>query len=211
MSFVASRVSPRRARHFSLGRQRKVPQRKASQSPCRCAVPCAARVGRGRARTRLSPQTIARPDPPAAALLGTVSMAGEPKLPLAPIFVSASVSLCPPPVWLRRAAQWSAEEAGRMFEPAGRVCGSPARSEQRRLPRSEAKGSQTPGSPFLSAVSFGDAKETASPAGARPGLQRNQTQHSTKGDSPAGPRPGLQRKKNHPTKKGSSAAGPRPG
>jgi hypothetical protein len=45
MDFVgeACRVSARRPRYFSLLRQRKVPKRKASRSPGRCAVPCAAR------------------------------------------------------------------------------------------------------------------------------------------------------------------------
>ncbi|RIX77937.1 hypothetical protein D3H34_17860 [Acidovorax cavernicola] len=37
------------------------------------------------------------------------------------------------------------------------------------MPRSNAKGSQTVGSPFLCLLSFGEAKESKSPAGARPG------------------------------------------
>src|SRR5881397_1161689 len=46
---VGSRVSPRRARHFSLLRQRKVPKRKATRSLGPCAAlraTCAARSGR---------------------------------------------------------------------------------------------------------------------------------------------------------------------
>ena len=50
----------------------------------------------------------------------------------------------------------------------------PASTEHRRLPRSEAKGSQTVGSPFLCSLSFGEAKESESPAGARPGSRPQQ-------------------------------------
>jgi hypothetical protein len=46
----------------------------------------------------------------------------------------------------------------------------PAKREHRRLPRSAAKGSQTVGSPFLCLLSFGEAKESRSAAGPRPGL-----------------------------------------
>ena len=74
---VASRVSPRRATHFLLLRQKKVSKEKASLSQGRCAVPCAARVRWGRSQTRLSPQTCARLIPPAPALLSPVSMASE--------------------------------------------------------------------------------------------------------------------------------------
>ena len=43
---------------------------------------------------------------------------------------------------------------------------------RRRLPRSEAKGSRTSGSPFLGLPSFGEAKEGRSAAGPRPGLEK---------------------------------------
>ena len=65
---VRSRVSPRRARHFSLSRQRKVPQRKATPlpvTPALCAgATCGARAGRGLAQTRLrlkQSQALVRP------------------------------------------------------------------------------------------------------------------------------------------------------
>ncbi len=63
------RVSPRRARYFSLLRQRKVPKRKAtllSATPSlRCGATCGARCWRGLARTHAyGAQTIASPDPP---------------------------------------------------------------------------------------------------------------------------------------------------
>ncbi|MDP3750340.1 MAG: hypothetical protein Q8Q98_00590, partial [Polaromonas sp.] len=50
----------------------------------------------------------------------------------------------------------------------------PVFGEHRRLPRSAAQGSQTIGSPFFWVLFFGDAKKSASPAGARPGLLANQ-------------------------------------
>jgi len=66
-------ISPRRATYFSLSRQRKVGKRKAtplSASPSlRYGATCGARGWRGLASTRFA-QTIASPDPPAAALLG---------------------------------------------------------------------------------------------------------------------------------------------
>ena len=52
-----------------------------------------------------------------------------------------------------------------------RVCAAPARREHRRLPRCAAAGSRTAGSPFLCLLSFGEAKESESPAGAKPGLR----------------------------------------
>ena len=64
----ASRVSPRLATHFLLLRQKKVSKEKASRSPGRCAVPCAARAERGRAELACGSDN-ARPDPLAAALL----------------------------------------------------------------------------------------------------------------------------------------------
>jgi hypothetical protein len=42
---VASRVSPRRATHFLLLRQKKASKEKASRRPGRFAVPCAAQPG----------------------------------------------------------------------------------------------------------------------------------------------------------------------
>ena len=64
----ACRVSARRPTHFLLLRQKKVSKEKASRSPGRSAVPCAARVERGRAELAFGSNN-ARPDPLAAALL----------------------------------------------------------------------------------------------------------------------------------------------
>ena len=73
------------------------------------------------------------------------------------------------PLCLRRGAQRFADQGSPLFERSefGR---DPAKREHRRLPRSAAQGSQTVGSPFLCLRSFGEAKESKSPAGARPGL-----------------------------------------
>ena len=80
-----------------------------------------------------------------------------------------------------RAKRWHAPlpsgcaEERRRRRDQGRSCLSEASSADpllRRAPqvaRSEAKGSQTVGSPFLCLLSFGEAKESRSPAGARPG------------------------------------------
>ena len=74
------------------------------------------------------------------------------------------------PLWLRRGAQRFADQGSPLSERSefGR---DPAKREHRRLPRSAAKGSQTAGSPFLCLLSFGEAKESESAAGPRPGLR----------------------------------------
>jgi len=79
------RVSARRPTFFLLLRQKKEGKEKASRSPGRCAVPCAARVERGRAELAFGSDN-ARPDPLAPALLspatrqqvGSDSGAGSP-------------------------------------------------------------------------------------------------------------------------------------
>jgi hypothetical protein len=73
------------------------------------------------------------------------------------------------PLWLRRGAERFADQGSPLFERSefGR---DPAKREHRRLPRSEAQGSQTVGSPFFCLRFFGEAKKSRSPAGARPGL-----------------------------------------
>ncbi len=79
-SFVSSRVSARRPTYFSLLRQRKVSQRKATRVrvSLRCAkgnLRCSQQAGGS--QTRLSPQTCAPLYPPVAALLGTRTREGE--------------------------------------------------------------------------------------------------------------------------------------
>ena len=78
--------------------------------------------------------------------------------------------LSPLPLWMCRGAQGLADQGSRVSErrAAARVERDPARPEHRRLPRSEAQGTQTVGSPFLWFLSFGDAKERDSPAGRLP-------------------------------------------
>ena len=78
--------------------------------------------------------------------------------------------LSPLPLWMRRGAQGLADQGSRVSErrAAARVERDPAKPEHRRLPRSEAQGTQTVGSPFLWFLSFGDAKERDSHAGRLP-------------------------------------------
>ena len=75
----------------------------------------------------------------------------------------------PNPLWLRRGAQRFADKGRSCLSEASSA--DPAKREHRRLPRSAAKGSQTVGSPFLCLLSFGEAKESESAAGPRPGLR----------------------------------------
>ncbi len=75
--------------------------------------------------------------------------------------------LLPLPLWMRRGAQGLADQGSRLSERS-EFERDPAKPEHRRLPRSEAQGTQTVGSPFLWFLSFGDAKERDSPAGRLP-------------------------------------------
>jgi hypothetical protein len=72
------------------------------------------------------------------------------------------------PLCMRRGAEGFADQGRSCLSAASSA--DPAKPEHRRLPRSEAQGSQTVGSPFLCLPSFGEAKESESPAGATPGL-----------------------------------------
>ncbi len=84
--------------------------------------------------------------------------------------------------------------------------GAPRKRPAAGLPRSNAKGSQTAGSPFFWVLFFGEAKKSTSPAGARPGLPPQKTHNINyknnsyqrlphKRQSPKTP------KKTHPSKK----------
>ncbi len=91
----------------------------------------------------------------------------------------------PLPLWMRRGAQGLADQGSRLSERS-EFERDPAKPEHRRLPRSEAQGTKTVGSPFLWFLSFGDAKERDSPAGRLPasalekGMWPNEsTQHQT--------------------------------
>ena len=151
----------------------------------RCSTPAGVR------RTRFA-QTAAALIPPPSALLGAYRRggSGQPSLSLGPN------SHYQPP---RRAApRWPGGRAKQrpVRSPSPSVCAEerrvsrirarsclseassadPAKREHRRLPRSAAKGSQTVGSPFLCLLSFGEAKESRSPAGASPGLGKQTKQ-----------------------------------
>ncbi len=212
-------LSPRRARNFSLLRQRKVPKRKATPSlrPLRCAkgqtcvgavAGCAAKLtSRWRASfkqlRRVSSRSMGAstpmltPQPPrrrrsqqgwdsrtadqptsirAIAALGLVSWAQAPRAAQAgPSEAKARVDVpLPLPLWMRRGAQGLADQGSRVSERR------PVKHEHRRLPRSEAQGTQTAGSPFFWVLFFGEAKKSTSPAGRlpasalKPGMRPNQ-------------------------------------
>jgi hypothetical protein len=106
---------------------------------------------------------IARPDPSAAALLSPATRRGDKN---SQIHCRHSI---PHAVIRRRVAQGAAELEAQMFEPAGRVSAPPADPEQRSVPAAKRRDDES-GSPLLCLLSFGEAKESESPAGARPGL-----------------------------------------
>ena len=205
-------LSPRRARYFSLLRQRKVPKRKATPSlrPLRgakgqtcvesvagCAVEltalrcsfvqtstasqftkharCDARATPQPPRRRRSQQgwDIRTAEQPtsirAIAALGLVSRAQAPRAAQAgPSEAEARVDvLLPLPLWMCRGAQGLADQGSRLSERS-EFERDPAKPEHRRLPRSEAQGTQTVGSPFFWVLFFGEAKKSASPAGRLP-------------------------------------------
>ena len=78
-------------------------------------------------------------------------------------------------------------EAGsgpQLFERS-EFCGPPPESSTAGCPQ-RSEGTQTVGSPFLCLLSFGEAKESESPAGATPGLGK-QTPRSVKKQLPLAP------------------------
>ena len=93
----------------------------------------------------------------------------------------------PLPVGLGRGAEPKTDQGERLFERSEFEL-APVFGEHRRLPRSAAQGTQTIGSPFFWVLFFGDAKKSASPAGARPGLLADPTarviQHVDPGSGP---------------------------
>ena len=72
------------------------------------------------------------------------------------------------PLCMRRGAEGFADQGRSCLSEASSA--DPAKHEHRRLPHSEAQGSQTVGSPFFCLRFFGEAKKSRSPAGATPGL-----------------------------------------
>jgi hypothetical protein len=84
---------------------------------------------------------------------------------------SRARSAAPNAVIRRRVAQGAAGKEAQMFEPAGRVSAPPAVPEQRSVPVAQRRADES-GSPSLCLLSLGEARESESPAGARPGLHR---------------------------------------
>jgi hypothetical protein len=213
-------LSPRRARYFSLLRQRKVPKRKATPSlrPLRvakgqtcggavagCAVElalrCRAPLGqprrvssrsmgastpmltsqpprRRRSQQGVDSRTSKQPDIHSGHRFARPRLRSARRLrPRGGAERSKGPCGCsaPLPLWMRRGAQGLADQGSRVSErrAAARVERDPAKPEHRRLPRSEAQGTQTAGSPFLWFLSFGDAKERDSHAGRLPASALN--------------------------------------
>ncbi|MDR6152507.1 hypothetical protein QF021_000596 [Acidovorax delafieldii] len=225
-------LSPRRARYFSLLRQRKVPKRKATPSlrPLRgakgqtcggavagCAVELALRCARrsdSHGESVHEAWALRRPcSPRNRPAAGAASRGGEPNIqtaghPFGPSLRSAwpaqRVALAPArwgraqrseakarvdvwfplPLWMRRGAQragWRVcrrTHALRGLTRCGCLSGARQRAahtarEHRRLPRSEAQGTQTAGSPFFWVLFFGEAKKSASHAGRLPASALN--------------------------------------
>jgi hypothetical protein len=106
---------------------------------------------------------IARPDPSAAVLLSPATRRGEQN---SQIQCRHSILRA---VIRRRVAQGAAETEAQMFEPAGRVSAPPAGPEQRSVPEAQRRDDES-GSLSLCLLSLGEARESESPAGARPGL-----------------------------------------
>ncbi|MDP9970280.1 hypothetical protein J2W39_001510 [Variovorax paradoxus] len=194
--FGGGRVSPRRATHFLLLRQKKVSKEKATllsaslrfaAGNLRCSITAGVR------RTRFA-QTAAALIPPPSALLGAYRRggSGRPSLRSAPrptANTNNPIQSQPP----RRAApRWPGGRAKQrpVRYPIPSVC-----AEERSVSRIRARpclseaslgetprnastagcpqrsgGSQTVGSPFFCLRFFGEAKKSRSPAGARPGL-----------------------------------------
>ena len=102
----------------------------------------------------------------AIAALGLVSRAQAPRAAQAvPSEAKARGDVLPPlPLWMRRGAQGLADQGSRVSErrAAARVERDPAKPEHCRLPRSEAQGTQTVGSPFLCLLSFGGCRRNLS-------------------------------------------------
>ncbi len=72
------------------------------------------------------------------------------------------------PLCMRRGAQGFADQGSQLSERS-EFCETPRNPSTAGCPQRSA-GSQTVGSPFLCLLSFGEAKESESPAGATPGL-----------------------------------------
>ena len=188
------RVSPRQATCFLLLRQKKVSKEKAT--PLSASLRFAAgnlRCSRfaGSRRTRFA-QTAASPDPRNTPLLGAARGAGNQtghrcaRPPRHRCRFAAAMPGTAIGCWKQagRAQRWPVGihlPSGRAEERSvSRIRARPCLSEASLggTPRNvstagcpqRSGGTRTAGSPFLCLLSFGEAKESRSPAGARPGL-----------------------------------------
>ena len=137
-----------------------------------------------------APQTCAPLDPPKLALLASSlrQLETENQTPQGRAMARPCSAVgCSdfPAVMRRRVAQGQAEKEAQMFEPAGRVSVPPAWPEQRSVPAQRADES---GSPSLCLLSLGEARESESPAGARPGYSENQQPASSDAQPDTQPR-----------------------
>jgi len=189
------RDSPRRATHFSLLRQRKVSKRKATPPsatlPLRSRAPCGAHVSRGLAELASLKQLR-------ALIRETLRSSAHPEgledrsglcfaRPTTRCRRVAPTALGLVVLVFRRAERSDGPFGSRSQIPSGcaeersgsriraRDCLSEASSSETPRTASTAGcpqrsgGTQTAGSPFLCLLSFGEARESESPAGARPG------------------------------------------
>jgi len=168
-------VCARLRTHFLLLRQKKVSKEKATRSLGPCAslrATCAARIKRGLAQTRYA-QTVASPDPLASALLSPARTGWSPELSKSEVKKSGNpaVRLSCPPRRYEEASSARPDGSGmQMFE----------RSEFLHTPsglsNAAYRQSRATNPARLSFAYFSLAKQrtSESPAGARPGLQRQQ-------------------------------------
>jgi hypothetical protein len=156
--------------YFSLLRQRKVGKRKASRSPGRFAVPCAARVWRGRAE--LGYRLRQRPPLSASRCAAQPGHTADTGTDFRSVPTRLLTGESVPAVMRWRVAQGQADQGGRCLSRR-RVQPDPAWTEQRSVPAASLRDSAS-GSPFLCLLSFGEAKESEAPAGAKPGTPSKQ-------------------------------------
>jgi hypothetical protein len=177
------------ATHFLLRRQKKVSKEKATplSASLRYAtgnLSCAGLAG-NRSNSAIASNnrgSISRQTPATQA-----HTEGEKRIPLAALCAtlpscqsnsgslrsnarqSRASSAVPHAVMRRRVAQGAAGKEAQMFEPAGRVSAPPAGPEQRSVPAAQRRVDES-GSPSLCLLFLGEARESESPSGARPGL-----------------------------------------
>ena len=184
-SWVACRVSPRRARYFSLLRQRKVPKRKAtlvSVTPAVPGQPAMLAPGGSRANSLRSNMRVSDS---ACRCASRHSHKGVENQQPGPTRTRHGASLLnsvfgPHRRVRRRVAQERADKGARMFERSefARTPPGPSTAACPALQRRD----DAPGSPFFASFLWRD-KERKSPAGARPGNAALQA-HGQKEASP---------------------------